>query len=66
MLRSGGGPFEQESLVYQGPTGAPPPVALVVDPGDVEVAVGTCRYQSKVEGVTMAVEPVHRPLVLGC
>jgi hypothetical protein len=66
VLRSGGGPFEQESLVYQGPTGAPPPAARFVDPADVEVAVGTCRYQSKVEGVTMAVEPVHRPLVLGC
>jgi hypothetical protein len=66
VLRSGGGPFEQESLVYQGPMGAPQPAARFVDPGDVEVAVGTCRYQSKVEGVTMAVAPVHRPLVLGC
>ncbi|HEY0814558.1 MAG TPA: hypothetical protein VGE11_14865 [Pseudonocardia sp.] len=66
VLRSGGGPFEQESLVYQGPKGAPQPAARFVDKGDVEVAVGTCRYQSKVEGGTMAVEPVHRPLVLGC
>jgi hypothetical protein len=66
VLRSGGGPFEQESLVYQGPLGAPKPAARFVDQSNVEVVVGTCRYQSKVEGGTMAVQPVHRPLVLGC
>lgn len=66
VLRSGGGPFEQESLVYQGPVGAPEPAARVVDPATVEVAVGTCRYSSRVEAGTLAVEPVHRPLVLGC
>jgi hypothetical protein len=66
VLRSGGGPFEQESLVYQGLAGAPAPSARFVDPGTVEVAVGTCRYRSGVETVTLAVEPVHRPLVLGC
>jgi hypothetical protein len=66
VLRSGGGPFEQESLVYQGLVGSPQPAARVVDRANVEVAVGTCRYVSKVEGMTMAVEPVHRPLVLGC
>jgi hypothetical protein len=66
VLRSGGGPFEQESLVYQGVAGAPAPTARFVDPGTVEVAVGTCRYRSGVEAVTLAVDPVHRPLVLGC
>jgi hypothetical protein len=66
VLRSGGGPFEQESLVYQGVAGAPAPTARFVDPGTVEVAVGTCRYRSGVEAVTLAVQPVHRPLVLGC
>ena len=66
VLRSGGGPFEQESLVYQGVAGAPTPAARFVDAGTVEVAVGTCRYRSGVEAVTLAVEPVHRPLVLGC
>lgn len=66
VLRAGGGPFEQESLVYQGPTGAPAPTARFVDPGTVEVAVGTCRYRSGVEAVTLAVDPVHRPLVAGC
>jgi len=66
VLRSGGGPFEQESLVYQGLAGAPAPTARFVDPGTVEVAVGTCRYRSGVEAVTLAVSPVHRPLVPGC
>jgi hypothetical protein len=66
VLRSGGGPFEQESLVYQGVAGAPAPTARFVDPGTVEVAVGTCRYRSGVEAGTLAVSPVHRPLVLGC
>src|SRR5689334_15470298 len=66
VLRSGGGPFEQESLVYQGVAGAPAPTARFVDPGTVEVDVGTCRYRSGVEAVTLAVSPVHRPLVAGC
>jgi hypothetical protein len=66
VLRSGGGPFEQESLVYQGVAGAPAPTARFIDPGTVEVTVGTCRYRSGVEAVTLAVSPVHRPLVLGC
>ena len=65
VLRSGGGPFEQESLVYQGVAGAPTPTAGS-STGTVEVAVGTCRYRSGVEAVTLAVSPVHRPLVLGC
>jgi hypothetical protein len=66
VLRSGGGPFEQESLVYQGLTGAPQPDAHFVDAWTVEVAVGTCRYRSGVEDVTLAVAPVHHPLVAGC
>ena len=66
VLRSGGGPFEQESLVYQGLAGAPRPDAHFVDARTVEVAVGTCRYRSGVEDVTLAVAPVHHPLVAGC
>jgi hypothetical protein len=66
VVRSGGGPFEQESLVYQGLAGAPAPVARFVDTATVEVAVGTCHYRSGVEAATLAVEPVHRPLVAGC
>ena len=67
VLRSGGGPFEQEALVYQGLEEMPPPSDVrFVDGGAVEVLVGSnCRYRSTVEGGTMAVEPVHRPLRLG-
>jgi hypothetical protein len=67
VLRSGGGPFEQEALVYQGLQEMPPPSDVrFVDGGAVEVLVGSnCRYRSTVEGGTMAVEPVHRPLRLG-
>jgi hypothetical protein len=67
VLRSGGGPFEQEALVYQGLEEMPPPSDVrFVDGGAVEVLVGSnCRYRSTVEGGTMAVDPVHRPLRLG-
>jgi hypothetical protein len=67
VLRSGGGPFEQEALVYQGLQEMPPPSDVrFVDGGAVEVLVGSnCRYRSTVEGGTMAVEPVHRPLRVG-
>ena len=67
VLRSGGGPFEQEALVYQGLEEMPAPSGVrFVDGGAVEVQVGSnCRYRSTVEGGTMAVEPVHRPLRLG-
>jgi hypothetical protein len=67
VLRSGGGPFEQEALVYQGLQEMPPPSDVrFVDGGAVEVLVGAnCKYRSTVEGGTMAVEPVHRPLRLG-
>lgn len=66
VVRSGSGLFEQESLVYQGVAGAPQPAARFVDAKTIEVVVGTCRYSSGVEANTLAVEPVHRPLVLGC
>jgi hypothetical protein len=67
VLRSGSGPFEQESVVYQGVEGSPEPVAArFVDAGSVEVqTVGGCRYSSEVEAVTLAVDPVHRPLQAG-
>ena len=67
VLRSGDGPFEQESVVYQGVEDAPPPVGVrFVDADTVEVATGAgCLYRSQVEAVTLAVEPVHRPLQLG-
>lgn len=67
VLRSGGGPFEQESLVYQGVEGSPPPLAArFVDDSAVEVqTLAGCRYRSAVEPVTLAVDPVHRPLQPG-
>lgn len=67
VLRSGGGPFEQETLVYQGLEEAPAPAGVrFVDADTVEVRSGEgCLYRSEVESVTLAVDPVHRPLRLG-
>jgi hypothetical protein len=64
VLRAGAGPFEQESVVYQGLEDAIAPTEVrFVDGGTVEVQVGaSCLYRSQVEAVTLAVEPVHRPL----
>ena len=64
VVRAGSGPFEQESLVYQGVPDALAPVAIrFVDSGTVEVqAAGGCTYRSEIEGGTLAVSPVHRPL----
>lgn len=64
VVRSGGGPFEQESLVYQGAEGSPPPsLTQFVDADTVSVeTLGGCRYRSTVEDVTLAVDPVFRPL----
>lgn len=62
VLRSGSGPFEQESVVYQGVEEAPEPVVRFIGPDTVEVATPLgCRYRSAVEGGTLAVTPVHRP-----
>lgn len=63
VLRSGAGPFEQESVVYEGVEEAPAPTELrFVDGDTVEVRTsGGCVYRSEVEAVTLAVEPVHRP-----
>jgi hypothetical protein len=69
VLRSGSGPFEQESLVYQGLEQMPQPAQVrFVDAGTVEVSMTSgCRYRSTVEAGTLAVEPVHRPLRIdGC
>lgn len=67
VLRAGGGPFEQETLVYQGLPEMPEPAGVrFVDTATVEVLVGVnCRYRSAVEPVTLAVDPVHRPLQVG-
>jgi hypothetical protein len=53
VLRAGAGPFEQETLVYQGLPEMPAPSGVrFVD-------------RSAVETGTLAVQPVHRPLQLG-
>lgn len=66
VVRAGAGPFEQESLVYQAPAQTPVPTARFADDGAVAVQVGPCAYRSTVEADTLDVEPVHRPLQLGC
>lgn len=64
VIRSGSGPFEQESVVYQGVEQAPAPSGVrFVDSDTVEVRTsGGCLYRSEVEAVTLAVDPVHQPL----
>jgi hypothetical protein len=64
VLREGGGPFEQETVVYQGVEAAPAPAQVrFVDPDTVEVRMPSgCVYRSEVEAMTLAVDPVHRPL----
>ncbi len=69
VLRAGGGPFEQESVVYQGLEEVPEPAEVrFVDDRTVEVRMGSgCSYRSQVEAGTLAVDPVHRPLRIdGC
>lgn len=67
VVRDGGGPFEQESVVYQGPEQALAPAGVrFVDSDTVEVRTsGGCLFRSEVEQLTLAVDPVHRPLRLG-
>jgi hypothetical protein len=66
VVRAGFGPFEQESLVYQGLEEGPQPSARFVDADTVEVTIPQgCAYRSEVEPVTLEVDPVHRPLQVG-
>jgi hypothetical protein len=63
VVRSGTGVFEQETLVYQGvEDGLVPSGVRFVDADTVEVRTGPCVYRSEIEAVTLAVDPVHRPL----
>jgi hypothetical protein len=63
VVRSGSGVFEQEAVVYQGvESGVPPSGIRFVDSDSVEVSTGPCVYRSKVEAVTLHVDPVYRPL----
>ncbi|GAA3220464.1 hypothetical protein GCM10017691_04790 [Pseudonocardia petroleophila] len=61
VLRAGAGPFEQESLVWQGdPEGAGPGGVAFRGVDEVEVRTGGCVLVSRIEPVTLAVDPVHR------
>jgi hypothetical protein len=64
VLQAGSGPFEQETVIYQGVEQAPAPAGVrFVDSDTVEVRTsGGCLYRSEVEALTLAVDPVHRPL----
>ena len=66
VLRSGGGPFEQQSLVYQGREDGPGVADLrFVGRSTVEVLVATCDYRSEIADVTLEVDPVHSALLAG-
>jgi hypothetical protein len=61
VLRAGGGPFEQESLVWQGePEGGGPEAVAFRGVDELEIRIGTCVLVSRVEPVTLSVDPVHR------
>jgi hypothetical protein len=66
VLRAGEGPFEQQSDVWFGYEDGPAPDAVAFRGVDeVEVRTGTCVLVSRVEPVTLAVDPVHRAAA-GC
>ncbi|MBW0136614.1 hypothetical protein [Pseudonocardia abyssalis] len=62
VLRAGAeGPFEQEVLVWRGdPEGAGPDEVAFRGSDEVEVRTGGCVLVSRVEPVTLSVDPVHR------
>ena len=64
VVRAGGGPFEQQSVVYQGRQGGPGVSDVrLVESGGVLVQVGPCGYRSDVDDLTLEVDPVHTPLM---
>lgn len=66
VVRSGSGPFEQQSLVYQGRVDGPGVADLrFVGHNTVEVLVATCDYRSEVADITLDVDPVHAALLAG-
>lgn len=63
VVRAGIGPFEQETLVYQGLEDGPQPSGRFIDNDTVEVSVPNgCTYRSEIEPITLDVDPVYRPL----
>jgi hypothetical protein len=64
VVRAGAGPFEQQSVVYQGREDGPGVSDVrFVEAGGVLVQAGPCRYRSDVDDVTLEVRPVHAPLM---
>jgi hypothetical protein len=64
VVRAGSGPFEQQSVVYQGREHGPEVSDVqFVEAGAVLVQVGPCRYRSEVDGLTLEANPVHTPLM---
>jgi hypothetical protein len=63
VIRSGGGVFEQETVIYQGVEAGPAPSDVrFVDGDTVELRTGPCVYRSEIEAVTLDVDPVYRAL----
>ncbi|WP_300008309.1 hypothetical protein [Pseudonocardia sp.] len=61
VLRAGNGPFEQEAPVWQGlPEGGGPDTVAFRGSDELEIRSGTCVLVSRVEPVTLRVDPVHR------
>lgn len=62
VLRAGApGPFEQESVVWFGdPEGAGPDEVAFRGADEVEIRTGGCVLVSRIEPVTLDVDPVHR------
>ena len=57
VLRAGDGPFEQESLVWQGePEGAGPDEVAFHGENEVQVRVATCVLTFQVEPMTLEIE----------
>ncbi|SHK32467.1 hypothetical protein SAMN05443637_10518 [Pseudonocardia thermophila] len=65
VVRSGAGPFEQQSVVYQGRADGPEVTDLRFSGEAVLVQVGRCGYRSEIDPLTLEVRPVHVPLLAG-
>lgn len=63
-LRTGGGPFAQESTVWEGvANGAAPRTVRLVGDDVAEVVAGErCGYRSTYDRTTLDAEPVNRPI----
>lgn len=61
VLRAGDGPFEQESLVWEGlPEGGGPNEVAFRGADELEIRTGPCVLVSIVEPLTLTVDPVYR------